>query len=401
MKKEHKSITTHKKSDVTVESDIIIDKTNTPNTERKELNKSNVNNNTEKLIHGIKENIKKKKDEEKSISIVDCKQTCLNPINIDFQQKSFFESYCTLNPIFTYDNISITQKILSQYQTLKSDLLDIAKGILDDFINEYGSESRYIKLTEGELLTKEDTKQIFTEYIRSLGLENNINLAFVENTVSPTAITHDSKGKSTIIIGLPIEYRRNRIQGVLDHEIGTHYIRKYNDSFQIWAGPHRKRYLSIPCIVTEEGLASINQLVNSALNKENRPLLFRAALYYYSAYKASQLSFVDLYKDLERYIDNPERRFRACLRVKRGLSYTDKPGGMYKDQVYLEGAVMLLRKRNEINFDHLYSGKIALENLEKLNKVIKTVGMKLPWFLKNKKMYLKALDRIAEVNHII
>jgi hypothetical protein len=89
---------------------------------------------------------------------------------------------------------------------------------------------------------------------------------------------------------------------------------------------------------------------------EGKPFLFRAALNYYSAYMASRLSFADLFKDLEKYIDCPKRRyytrerghnllldrFRACLRVKRGLTYTDSPGGMYKDQVYLEGAVMIL-----------------------------------------------------------
>jgi len=73
---------------------------------------------------------------------------------------------------------------------------------------------------------------------------------------------------------------------------------------------------------------------------------------------------------------------------------------MYKDQVYLEGAVLLLRKRKEIKFEELYAGKIAVEDLEKFNKRLRLVGMKLPWFLKDKEKYMKALDIIAKFNHI-
>lgn len=46
---------------------------------------------------------------------------------------------------------------------------------------------------------------------------------------------------------------------------------------------------------TEEGLASLNQLIDLALDPSRSPVLFKAALYYYSAVRASELSFVDLY----------------------------------------------------------------------------------------------------------
>jgi hypothetical protein len=196
------------------------------------------------------------------IQIVGCKQSCLNPNNIDLQQSLFFSSNFTVNPIFAYDNVNSTQRTLGLYSEPRSALLDTAKIIMESLLREYGTESRYLEETGGDLLTKDETQEIFTSYIRSLGLENHINLAFAENTVSPTAITHDHKGKSTIIIGLPIEYRRKRIQGVLDHEIGTHFLRKFNDSYQIWTGANRKRLELKPYIVTEEGFASINQLIH-------------------------------------------------------------------------------------------------------------------------------------------
>jgi hypothetical protein len=59
--------------------------------------------------------------------------------------------------------------------------------------------------------------------------------------------------------------------------------------------------------------------------------LYKAALNYYSAYMASKMSFVDLFNDLEKYIDNPRRRLKCVIRVKRGLIDTYEAGGLYKD----------------------------------------------------------------------
>ena len=105
----------------------------------------------------------------------------------------------------------------------------IAKNILDDFLNHFKSESKYL-LTEGNILTEEETEKYFLDYLEALGISDQLTLNFCKNKVAPTSVTHDPKGgKSKINIGLPIEYRQGRIMGVLHHEIGTHYLRKYNE----------------------------------------------------------------------------------------------------------------------------------------------------------------------------
>jgi hypothetical protein len=43
------------------------------------------------------------------------------------------------------------------------------------------------------------------------------------------------------------------------------------------------------------------------------------------------MSFVELFNDLERYIDNPRSRWKYVVRVKRGLIDTSELGGLYKD----------------------------------------------------------------------
>jgi hypothetical protein len=52
------------------------------------------------------------------------------------------------------------------------------------------------------------------------------------------------------------------------------------------------------------------------------PFLFKPALNYYACYKASEMSFVELFNDLEKYVDNPRKRWKYVLRVKRGLGDT-------------------------------------------------------------------------------
>ncbi len=45
--------------------------------------------------------------------------------------------------------------------------------------------------------------------------------------------------------------------GVLHHEVGTHFLRKYNEKNQVWY-KKRDKYELKNCIQTEEGFASIN-----------------------------------------------------------------------------------------------------------------------------------------------
>ena len=47
----------------------------------------------------------------------------------------------------------------------------------------------------------------------------------------------------------------------MNHEIGTHFIRKYNEKHQKWF-KDRKKFKVSPYLKTEEGLAAINQLTS-------------------------------------------------------------------------------------------------------------------------------------------
>ena len=83
---------------------------------------------------------------------------------------------------------------------------------------------------------------------------------------------------------------------------------------------------------------------------------------------ASLLSFEDLFSELDKFLPDPIERWKECVKVKRGLHDTSTLSGMYKDQVYLKGAVEILINRNNIDFVGLYAGKISLKDYHKLEE---------------------------------
>lgn len=190
--------------------------------------------------------------------------------------------------------------------------------------------------------------------------------------------------------------------GILDHEIGTHFLRKHNEKLQQWY-KKREKFDMKTCIATEEGLACTNQMVQTVQDKKCRPFLYQSALKYYTAFMAKQLSFVDLFKDLEKYVDSPQARWKFVLRVKRGLVDTSQKGGLYKDQVYLEGAVKILSNRKRLDFKGLLCGKISLEDMkrEAITSILNFEGQLLPPFMQDMELYMNCLDEIAECNHIV
>ena len=189
--------------------------------------------------------------------------------------------------------------------------------------------------------------------------------------------------------------------GVLHHEIGSHFLRRFNEVQQPWHN-ERKKFGLKSTVTIEEGSGCINMMLEQAKDPAKYTYLFKPALNYYMCCKASELSFSELFKDLEKYVDNPRQRYKYVLRVKRGLNDTSKPGGLYKDQVYLEGALKLLEHRRDIDWQGFYSAKLNLEDLKrpKLMKKLKKDDLVLPKFVEDPEEYVRRLDVIAKHNFI-
>jgi hypothetical protein len=114
------------------------------------------------------------------------------------------------------------------------------------------------------------------------------------------------------------------------------------------------------------------------------------------------MSFVDLFKDLERYVNSPQSRWKFVLRVKRGLTDTRQKGGLYNDQVYLEGAVKVLQRRKSLNFKALLCGKLSLFDYDRedIQSMLVYEGQLLPRFMEDMDENMRCLDQIAITNHI-
>lgn len=215
-------------------------------------------------------------------------------------------------------------------------------------------------------------------------------------------------------------YRSNRFPGVANHEIGTHYLRWFNERNSPWAG-ERKEYglRSLKKdpqnhIITEEGLATLH-------TRHGMPAectyLYKAALHYYAAVCSSKMNFKRTFDTLQKYIPDTVTCWTETMRVKRGTSSNDK-GGYYKDQAYFIGAVQLLRNRKKINFRELMAGKICLDDLKlstsirrkhcagsrylsKGGKTVSQIGdVKLPLIMDDMASYLERMDEIARRNFI-
>jgi len=125
-------------------------------------------------------------------------------------------------------------------------------------------------------------------------------------------------------------------------------------------------------------------MLEQSKNPNKYTYLYKPALNYYMCCKASEMSFSELFKDLEKYVDNPKNRYKYVLRVKRGLADTSMPGGLYKDQVYLEGALKLLENRKTVDWQAFYSAKLNIEDLVRpkiMKKLKKGDGIVLPKFV--------------------
>ncbi|KAJ4460899.1 hypothetical protein PAPYR_2740 [Paratrimastix pyriformis] len=329
---------------------------------------------------------KTKKTKEKATPSCGALQD-VNPSNKAECKEAFFANPL-ISPIFQYPKgVSPSTERFSVPHTA---YMDEALHILHDVLSKYGTESNYLAQVGGRLMDQTETSAFIQQWLAENQLSDQVQHVFIENGVAPTSI----KG-SVMFISVPIQYRINRILGVCQHEIGTHFLRRVNDSKQPW-NKHRKRYGLKNPLVTEEGLACLNTHIGGADQH-----LYQAALHYYSAIMASRLSFAELFAQLEPFIDDKERRWRECLRVKRGLVDTSLPAAFCKDQVYFIGAIQLLRVRRFFNFASLYAGRLDLSDAPRMASLSAPGAVRLPAFIADQTLYRERLEAMAQVNNLL
>lgn len=326
------------------------------------------------------------------------------PTNAEAERIKFFsgeeENY---EPQFVYKLPSpVLLLALRRYNAavqVESRYVPHALRILRTLLQQYGSYERYEELNGGDAVPESEARLIVGEYLARHGVEHEVNVVFDRHLVARASFTKKA-GQLRI---RPQGLRRNWIQGMLHHEIGTHYLRDRNDKLQPWAKERngRKKYRLEDKNPTEEGLASIH----TVLEREGH-CLWRAAMLYYTIWRALQLSFRELYEDLAQFFgDSVDERWDYCVRAKRGLLDTSQPGGFVKDQMYLTGAMEILEQRHRIDFEALYIGKLSVVDAHraKCTGLARLDHIQLPIFLRGaeqKARYHTLLDDMVKGNDL-
>lgn len=136
---------------------------------------------------------------------------------------------------------------MKRFDTADTAYLETALAILEKSLEINMPE----KLKQARTLTQMEVSMKFNNYIGNLDFQNAITYEFAENTIAPTSVIHNNQDSmSKVIIGLPIKYRENTIEGVMNHEIGTHFIRKFNEKNQKWFNNRKKFGLTAPYLKT-------------------------------------------------------------------------------------------------------------------------------------------------------
>ncbi|XP_070616723.1 microtubule-associated tyrosine carboxypeptidase 1 [Erythrolamprus reginae] len=321
-----------------------------------------------------------------------CLLVALRPANLEEERERFFRSLFTYNPQFEYGE-PVPGAVLEKYREASGQFLVQATGIINAVLQKYGTYENFEASNGGKLLTKCQIWSIARKYMQKEGCCGEVVVQLTEDLLSQ-AVMMVENSRPTLAINLS-GARQNWLEGMLRHEIGTHYIRGVNNASQPWhSSEGRKQYSLKPANPTEEGLASLHSVLF-----RKQPFLWRAALLYYTVCQAGHMSFCELFWDLGRYVQDAGVRWEYCVRAKRGQADTSLPGCFSKDQVYLEGILQILRHRQTIDFQLLAAlGKVSYEDVGHLKKYGMLEKARIPHFMQDLERYMQQLNHIVATN---
>ncbi|XP_042174407.1 uncharacterized protein KIAA0895-like [Oncorhynchus tshawytscha] len=323
-----------------------------------------------------------------------CLLVALRPINLDQERQAFFQSDYKYDPQFEYSTPE-PSAVLEKYKDGSDLFLAQAVGIMECILRKFGNYENFEEVTGGSILPKSRVWAAARKYLQKENCVGEVVVCLSDELLSQAVMMVESC-RPTLTINLS-GARQHWLEGMLRHEIGTHYLRGVNNNLQPWStSAGRKQYGLKPANPTEEGLASLHSVL---LRKQ--PYLWRAALLYYTVYHATRMGFSQLFSHIAQFVQDPAVRWEYCLRAKRGQTDTSEPGCFSKDQVYLDGILRILRHRRNIDFKMLTSlGKVSFEDVERLRHIAVLRRTRIPHFMQDQEKYLQHLDHIVTVNEL-
>ncbi|CAL8075791.1 unnamed protein product [Calicophoron daubneyi] len=335
----------------------------------------------------------------------------LMPLNAFEQKDRFLRRKLTPEFQLSIPTSELESALLRASGNITFTLFREATRILDIVCKRFKSIDNFVEKSFGPRISVEEATEKITEYIKESNLPTNLDVIWCEDLLGSALMCStgvDKNGniprnrKFTMLLKTNEENTYLRERGIIclmDHELGTHYHRSFNEGLQPWYGKRDIYGLgstsSNEAVKIEEGLACLHTI----LRAEHRYLGVPALLYYGSC-MAEYLPFKDLFEHLGKYVADEEQRWKHCMRIKRCVPSQDQCGGYGKDQRYFEGAVTILRQQANIDFPLLMSGKLTLDELDRARRCAITSPVRLPSFMINQEKYLATLRQIARMNGV-
>jgi alpha-L-glutamate ligase-like protein/uncharacterized protein (TIGR02421 family) len=344
----------------------------------------------EKMIKNIDEKICKIDEQIKLLSYI-------NPRNLE-EQKALFLSNPEFSPRFSYREADLDFESMKRdikrlpevshwmYSLFSEKIKEIERKI--DLIQSVGTKDfstfsehvfgtvtestyrmalQYIKQhgeknlpDESELLDMKIAQNMLQDFLKAHKI-SHWKLKEIEDSVADIQVTK----RNIILLKKGATFRKNRLQALLVHEIGTHVFRFENGKLQPFRIFERG---TAGYLKTEEGLAIWNQ---NSIGLTLGEKFLKPAYQVVAIHLAKKMSFCDLFHFFQDTYDlRDDLAWRLCVKAKRGFSDSAQLGAFTKDHIYFTGhreIEKFLKKDGKI--EDLYMGKIKIEDLKIIRKL--------------------------------
>jgi uncharacterized protein (TIGR02421 family) len=174
-----------------------------------------------------------------------------------------------------------------------------------------------------------------------------------------------------LLIGGKIRVPQRRVEALLQHEVGTHLVTRYNGHHQ----PFQQLEVGLAGYDgLQEGLAVLAEYLVGGLSRTRMRIL--AARVVAARQLLDGATFVDTFRTLDRNYEFSKRTaYTIAMRIYRG-------GGLTKDAVYLRGLLQILRYLREGGeLEPLFVGKVASSHLPLIFELAQRQVIKPPLLL--------------------
>lgn len=269
----------------------------------------------------------------------------LFPLNLEAELQHFKQDP-SYNPQFEYRQ-PIDPLFLTKWGKPQPKFVELATYILDRYLQTKPDVLPKQVYTETEITAEVD------DYFATLNDAPPLPVVFNPHQIARCQVsaTHISF-RPYLKLSVP------DFEGLLRHEIGSHYLRHYNHSLH-----GLDRFRADDQNRTEEGIAILHTYLFHP-----QPSLIKSALRYLAADWGQTQSFSEVYARLREKGISHREAWRAVLRTKRGLTDTSQPLVFTKDIMYLEGIIKVLSWLQHPDHEPylLYQGSLSLEQLATL-----------------------------------